>query len=113
MTDDILPQASRFKPAVYVLACRDGTLYTGATTDLPNRLRAHRSPRGAKYTRSRGPVRLLAWWHPPTFSAARSQEARFKRLRRAAKLAALLAGEAYGCTVLFANDQASEREATA
>jgi putative endonuclease len=85
-----------------VLACRDGTLYTGATVDLLRRLAAHRGRNGAKYTRGRGPVRLLAWWHPPTFGAARSQEARFKRLTRAAKLATLSSGEAYGHPVLRA-----------
>jgi len=99
VTDDIVPQRSASQPAVYVLTCCDGTLYTGATTDLRRRLTDHEGPRGAKYTRSRQPVRLLAWWHPPTFSAAKSQEARFKRLSRSAKLAALRDGAAYGCTI--------------
>jgi putative endonuclease len=88
------------RPSVYVLACSDGTLYTGATVDLLRRLAAHEGPNGAKYTRGRRPVRLLAWWHPPTYAAARSQEARFKRLSRAAKLATLNGGEAYGHPVL-------------
>ncbi|HTA54578.1 MAG TPA: GIY-YIG nuclease family protein [Candidatus Acidoferrales bacterium] len=100
MTDEILPQESAAKPAVYVLACRDGSLYTGATNDLPRRLSAHRGRGGAKYTRGRLPVRLLAWWHPPSLSAAKSQEARFKRLRRSAKLATLSNATAYGCTIL-------------
>ncbi|MBV8530631.1 MAG: GIY-YIG nuclease family protein [Candidatus Eremiobacteraeota bacterium] len=95
----MLPRASHSKPTVYVLGCRDGTLYTGATLDLARRLAAHARRSGAKYTRSRLPVRLLAWWHPATFSAAKSQEARFKRLRRAAKLATLRGGEAFGCVV--------------
>ena len=42
----------------YVLLCADGTLYTGWTNDLPRRLEAHNAGRGAKYTRSRLPVRL-------------------------------------------------------
>jgi putative endonuclease len=99
VTDEILPQEGAAKPAVYVLACRDGSLYTGSTTDLVRRLHDHRGGTGAKYTRSRRPLRLLAWWHPETLSAAKSQEAKFKRLRRAAKLEALRGGEAYGCTV--------------
>lgn len=37
---------------VYILRCGDGTLYTGCTNDLPRRLQAHQSGRGAKYTRS-------------------------------------------------------------
>ena len=41
---------------VYILRCGDGTLYTGCTNDLPRRLQAHQSGRGAKYTRSRLPV---------------------------------------------------------
>jgi glutamate-1-semialdehyde 2,1-aminomutase len=87
------------KPAVYVLACRDGSLYTGATSDLPRRLSVHRRRKGAKYTRGRLPLRLIAWWHPPTLAAAKAHEARFKRLSRAGKLATLRSGEAYGCTV--------------
>ena len=44
---------------VYILECRDGTLYTGWTTDPEARLRAHNEGRGAKYTRARRPVRLV------------------------------------------------------
>lgn len=43
---------------VYILECKDGTLYTGITDDLQRRLRAHNSGKGAKYTRGRGPVKL-------------------------------------------------------
>jgi putative endonuclease len=86
-------------PAVYVLACSDGSLYTGATIDLGRRLGAHRRGTAAKYTRGRLPVALVGWWHPPTFELAKSHEARFKRLRRAAKLAALSSGLVYGCVV--------------
>jgi putative endonuclease len=96
---DILPHETQSKPTVYVLACGDGSLYTGATNDLARRLTAHRRRRGAKYTRGRLPVALVAWWHPPTFSVAKSHEALFKHLRRSAKLATLRSGEAYGCTV--------------
>lgn len=97
------------EPAVYVLVCNDGTLYTGCTLDLRKRVEAHRRGKAARYTRSRLPVRLLAWWHPETLSAARSHEARFKRLRRAVKLAALQGGEVYGCR-LFSH--ANVRDAT-
>jgi putative endonuclease len=94
------------KPAVYVLVCRDGSLYTGATVDLEPRLDAHRRRKAAKYTRSRLPIRLFAWWHPPTFDAARSHEAHFKRLRRAEKLAALNRSEIYGCPIYRAEADA-------
>ena len=43
---------------VYILRCGDGTLYTGCTNDLPRRLQAHQSGRGAKYTRSRLPAAI-------------------------------------------------------
>jgi len=42
-----------------MLQCRDGTLYTGYTNDLPNRIRKHASGRGAKYTRGKGPLTLV------------------------------------------------------
>jgi putative endonuclease len=92
------------RPTVYVLACRDGSLYTGATTDLARRLAAHRRRKAAKYTRSRLPVALFAFWHPITLSAAKSHEARFKKLSRSAKLATLRSGEAFGCAVHRAVD---------
>ncbi len=82
---------------MYVLACADGTLYTGCSTHLDRRLRAHRRGAGARYTRSRLPVHLLAWWYPPELNTARSHEARFKTLDRAAKLALLACDEAFGC----------------
>ena len=44
---------------VYILACSDGTLYTGYTDDLEKRLAAHNAGEGAKYTRSRRPCRLM------------------------------------------------------
>ena len=86
-------------PAVYVLRCKDGSLYTGATVDLTRRLESHRRGRGAKYTRGRLPLTLVAWWHPATFELAKSQEARFKQLHRSAKLAALTRAEIFGCVL--------------
>jgi cyclophilin family peptidyl-prolyl cis-trans isomerase/predicted GIY-YIG superfamily endonuclease len=83
--------------AVYVLCCADGSFYAGSTTDLGRRLFAHRRGVGARYTRSRLPVRLVAWWQPGALNAARSQEARFKRLSRAGKVALLETDEAFGC----------------
>lgn len=92
------------RPTVYVLTCSDGSLYTGATTNLARRVAAHRCGRGAKYTRGRLPIALIAWWHPQTFAAARSHEARFKRLSRSRKLAALRGGVVYGCRVYAPRD---------
>lgn len=44
---------------LYILRCGDGTLYTGITTDVEKRLELHRSGKGAKYTRGRGPLELV------------------------------------------------------
>jgi putative endonuclease len=77
---------------VYMVRCRDGSLYTGATTDLERRVTAHNAGRGARYTRARRPVRLV--WHEPVDgrSAALRREAALKRLPARAKRA--LAGAA-------------------
>lgn len=81
---------------VYILRCGDGTLYTGCTNDLPRRLEAHRSGKGAKYTRSRPPVELVYQEETADKSAALRREAAIKRLDRRAKLALIEGkGEAY------------------
>lgn len=72
---------------VYLLRCRDGSLYAGWTTDLMRRLRVHASGRGARYTRSRLPVALAASWEVASRSEAMRLEARIKRLSRAQKIA--------------------------
>ncbi|HVC83956.1 MAG TPA: GIY-YIG nuclease family protein [Solirubrobacteraceae bacterium] len=72
---------------VYILRCADGSLYTGWTVDLERRLVSHRAGDGSRYTRSRLPVELVASFAMADASAARREEARIKRLSRAAKLA--------------------------
>jgi putative endonuclease len=71
---------------VYILQCADGTLYTGWTTDLEQRLRTHNSGQGAKYTRGRRPVSLVYWEEQPNRSAAQKREAAIRRLSRTDKL---------------------------
>lgn len=71
---------------VYVVRCRDGSLYTGATNDVGRRVAAHNAGTGARYTRSRGPVALVWKRRAADKSAALSFEARLKRLSRADKL---------------------------
>lgn len=71
---------------VYILECRDGSLYTGWTTDIENRLSAHNSGAGAKYTRGRGPVKLVYIEYLPDRSAALRREASIKKLSREKKL---------------------------
>ncbi len=72
---------------VYILRCGDGTLYTGVTNDLPRRLKAHQTGRGARYTRSRPPVALAYREEVPDKSAALRREIAIKRLSRREKLA--------------------------
>ncbi|GAB4490183.1 MAG: hypothetical protein OHK006_22730 [Thermodesulfovibrionales bacterium] len=71
---------------VYLLACRGNRLYTGVTNDLSARLQAHRSGRGSKFVRSFRPFALAGSVVCPDATAARSLEARIKRMRRADKL---------------------------
>lgn len=71
---------------VYILRCRDGSLYTGITNDLPKRLKAHAAGNASKYTRSRLPVRLAYQEVRRSKSAALKREAAIKRLRRQTKL---------------------------
>ena len=74
---------------VYLLRCRDGSLYTGWTNDLDRRLARHRDGRASRYTASRRPLELVATLPMPDHSAARREEARIKRLSRTQKLALL------------------------
>ncbi|HLW46378.1 MAG TPA: GIY-YIG nuclease family protein [bacterium] len=76
------PAASHF---VYLLRCGDRTYYVGYTTDPARRLAAHRAGYGARYTRGRGPLRLVALWRCPTIAAAYRLELRLKRLPRKIK----------------------------
>lgn len=72
---------------VYIVRCRDGSLYTGCTNDLPRRVAAHNAGRGARYTRSRLPVELVWNVRVKDRSAALSREAKLKQLTREEKLA--------------------------
>jgi putative endonuclease len=76
---------------VYLLRCRDGSLYTGWTVDLERRLARHRAGVASRYTASRLPVVLEFAMPMADRTAARREEARIKRLPRAAKLALLSA----------------------
>jgi len=74
---------------VYMLRCRDDSLYTGCTDDVERRLAVHLSGKGAKYTRSRLPVTLVYQEEVADKSAALRREAAIKGLTRAEKLALL------------------------
>ena len=73
-------------PFVYLLRCSDDSLYCGWTTDVDRRLAAHRDGTASRYTRTRRPVELAAVIEVADRSAALREEARIKRLPRAAKL---------------------------
>ena len=79
---------------VYLLSCADGSLYCGWTTDVERRVAVHASGRGARYTRGRRPVALAFARPMPDARSARREEARIKRLPRAAKLALIATGAA-------------------
>ena len=70
---------------LYILRCKDNTLYTGITTDVEKRLEAHRSGKGAKYTRGRAPLELVYRESCGSHSDALKREAEIKKLSRQAK----------------------------
>jgi len=71
---------------VYIVQCLDGTYYTGYTNDLENRLRLHNSGKGAKYTRSRRPVKLVWSRKYRFFRDAFLEEKRIQSLARQEKI---------------------------
>ncbi|MBQ8637690.1 MAG: GIY-YIG nuclease family protein [Lachnospiraceae bacterium] len=71
---------------VYIVRCRDKSLYTGWTNHLEERIRAHNEGHGAKYTRSRRPVELVYWESFETKQEAMKREAAIKRMSRQQKL---------------------------
>lgn len=83
---------------LYMLRCRDGSLYTGITTDVEKRLEAHRSGKGAKYTRGRGPLELVYQETCGDHSQALKRELAIKALTRQEKEAMLAQVENSGKT---------------
>ncbi|HVV15029.1 MAG TPA: GIY-YIG nuclease family protein [Candidatus Paceibacterota bacterium] len=79
---------------VYIVTCADGTLYTGIATDLERRMSEHNSSDlGAKYTRTRRPVRLSYSEPFADRSVASREEYRLKQLSRTEKLALVKKGK--------------------
>ena len=72
---------------VYILECSDGTLYTGVTNNLEARIQKHEDGTGAKYTRGRGPFKMIFSEIHADRSSASKREAEIKRLDRTEKLA--------------------------
>ena len=70
----------------YIVECSDGTLYTGWTNNLEKRLEAHNSGKGAKYTKTRRPVKIVYKESFETKEEAMSRECAIKKLSRVEKL---------------------------
>ena len=87
-----MPEKRKKKPVwyLYLLECRDGTIYTGVTVDPSRRLKQHNDGKGARYTRGRRPVRMVYREKCKSESAAKRREYEIKKLPRHHKI--LLAG---------------------
>jgi len=67
---------------VYIVRCADGTLYTGATTNVEERIKTHNAGKGAKYTRGRLPVTLVFTEEVSDYHAAQSREWHIKKMKK-------------------------------
>lgn len=70
---------------VYILRCKDGTLYTGYAKNLIKRLTVHMQGKGAKYTKYRLPVSLVYYEHIGSLSLALKRENQIKGMTKAEK----------------------------
>ena len=81
-----MPVQKRDQCYCYIVACADGSFYTGWTTDPERRLQAHNAGLGARYTRSRRPVRLVLLEYQTNRSSAMRRERAIKAMTRSRKL---------------------------
>ena len=77
----------------YIVKCADSTLYTGWTNDLDKRIKAHNSGKGAKYTKTRRPVKLVYYEEYETKNEAMSREYAIKQLSRKEKEALIVSSD--------------------
>ena len=77
----------------YILKCKDGSLYTGWTNDLEQRVAAHNTGKGAKYTKARRPVELVYFEEFETKEQAMKREYAIKQMARKDKLELVLRKE--------------------
>ncbi|MEI7720075.1 MAG: GIY-YIG nuclease family protein [bacterium] len=75
---------------IYILKCKDGSLYTGITTDVVRRFAEHQSGVGGHYTRAHGAVRIVYTEKYPNRSLASKREAEIKGMSRVQKLHLLM-----------------------
>ena len=80
-------------PFVYIVECRDGTLYTGWAVDVEARVEAHNAGRGSAYCKARRPVRLVYHEELPTRSEAQRRELAIKKMPRRRKLKLIVEGK--------------------
>ena len=78
---------------LYILRCADGTFYTGIATDVLKRLEMHRSGKGAKYTRGRGPLELVYSEECENHSQALKRECEVKKLTKDQKRQLIFSGK--------------------
>ena len=71
---------------LYIIQCRDESLYTGITTDISRRIKEHNAKKGAFYTKNKTPVKLVYQQAMANQSEARKRESSIKRLTRKEKL---------------------------
>ena len=81
-----LARLSKDSWSVYILKCTDGTFYTGITTDINRRIKEHGTKKGAKYTKQRGPFKLVYKASFHNRSSASKEEHRIKSLPLQEKL---------------------------
>ena len=74
---------------VYLLTCKDGSLYTGITTDVKRRFAEHQAGKGGHYTRAKGAVRVVYTERHPDRSSASKRESEIKSWNREKKLGLL------------------------
>jgi len=86
LSGDVAGEKPQEPSYMYIVRCRDNSLYTGWTNHLQERIAAHNAGRGAKYTKSRRPVELVYYEAFGTKEEAMSREFHVKRLTRAEKL---------------------------
>lgn len=72
---------------IYILKCKDGSLYTGITTDVKRRFAEHKAGKGGAYTRSHHPSKIVYTEKKKNRSGASRREIEIKKLDRAKKLA--------------------------
>ncbi len=81
------PMAQPRSCCCYIVECSDGTFYTGWALDAERRLKVHNAGRGARYTRTRRPVKLVYVEPQPDRTTAMRRERAIKRLTRSQKMA--------------------------